>query len=269
LTGLMTDAQTPELVRRQAIAALGSLRSRGAITALLEAAATLPQPRLRRAVAEALATCERADPADVALAAERMLALADAESSRLTAGELLAARGALRHPGAAPLLRARLGRPSWNDRLAIGCVRGLGASGEAAAIDDVLPLLADRARSDALRQAACAAAARLGAEHLPARVRIRRALESQLADASAVVRAAAAKALGSLGDPAARSAITDQRGREIYGHIRRVQREALAALDRAAAATDTAAALTKRVDDLAKDNADLKRRLEALEKRLG
>ena len=267
LADLATADQQPELVRRQAIAALGAWRSLAAIAAL-QAAADLPQPRLRRAVAEALGRCALADPEIVAALAADLVQRADAEPSLLTAGEFLAARGALRHPGATALLRSRLGTLSWNDRLLIGAIRGLGASGEAAAIDETLPLLADRQRSGPVRQAAAAAAARLAAEHIPAQVRVRIALQRQLADPSASVRAVVAKALGSLGDPAARSALGEQRDREIYGHIRRVQREALHSLESKAALSETQAGLTRKIDQLTEENRDLKRRLDNVEKRL-
>ncbi len=268
LAALAAGDQQAELVRRQAIATLGAWRSSAAIAAL-QTAADLPQPRLRRAVAEALGRCALADPNIVAALADDLVRRADADPSRVTAGEFLAARGALRHPGATPLLRNRLGKPSWNDRLLIGAIRGLGASGEAAAIDDVLPLLTDTRRSDPVRQAGAAAAARLAAEHIPAQVRVRLALQRHVADPSASVRAAVAKALGSLGDPAARSVLAEQRGREIYGHIRRVQREALHSLESKAALNETQAGLTRKMELLTEENRELKRRLDSVEKRLG
>jgi HEAT repeat protein len=269
LSGIAMHRTQPELVRREAIKALGALRGEVALQALLGALEGLERPRLRRVAAEALAEFRHHHGATTpAMLAQRLVETADRETSLLTAGELFAARGAIQHPGASPALRARLGRASWNDRLAIGCLRGLGASGEAAAIDDVLPLFADRQRSDALRGAACLAAAQLGAEHLPARTRIRRALEVLLSDDSMALRATAAKALARLGDPAARAALATLREREPYGNVRRVLRESLHALDKAAANSDTHAALSKRVDELAKENADLKRRFEAIEKRL-
>lgn len=268
LSGLIADAQVPELVRDQAIVALGALGGEEALTALLGLAGTL-RPRLRRGVAAALGRFRsHQGRTTVAALAHSLVDLAAAETSLLTAGEFLAARGALEQPGATPALRPALTRPSWNDRLAIAALRGLAASGEAAAIDEVVPLTGDRRRKDPLRAAACAAAAKLGALHLPARPRIRRALELCLEDPSMAVRAAAAKALGSLGDPAGRAALAVAGEREPYGNVARVIREATAVLGKAAAATEAQAALAKRVDDLASENADLKRRLEALEKKL-
>lgn len=262
LRAVTTDGQ-PELVRLEAIAALGAVRGDAARAALLEIIATLTQPRLRRAVAGALGRFR-----DDALVANALIDLAGRESSLVTTGELFAARGATEHPGATPLLRAQLKRDSWNQRLRAACLRGLGASGEAPAIDDVLGMLADDAQPDAVLAAAAAAAAQLGARHLPARERVRRALERRVDAASIMVRSAAIRALGALGDPAGRGALGVRLEREPFGNVRRVLREALDQLGKAAAVITATADLAKRVDDLekAKKAADL--RLEALEKRL-
>ncbi len=257
----------PEVVRIEAIAALGRLRSPAAQDALLSAWPATPEPRLRRALAKALAQFR--GTAAVGALAERLVALADAEPSRLTAGELLAARGALEHPGATPLLRARLAQPSWNDRLRAAALRGLGDSGEPAALDEALALLADPAQVDAVRCAAAAAAGQLGARLLPARDRVRRALEARLDAPALHLRVAAARALGGLGDPAAAGAVAAQDGREVFGNVRRVLREVLDQLGKARAVITATAELAKRVDELDKQRKAQDLRLEALEKRLG
>lgn len=270
LAALIRDASVAELVRRESIAALGALRGEAAVQALLAVWSAVAEPRLRRALAKALGRFRRhtgsTTPGELA---DRLLALGDADASRLVAGECYAARGALEHPGAAPALRARMGKPSWNQRLRASCVRGLGDSGEAAAIDDVLPLLADRQEHDGVRQAACAAAAALGSRHLAARDRVRRAIEPLLDDAAMAVRAAAARALASLGDPAARGAIATRQEREIFGNIKRVLREADESLGKAAAAVTATAELQRKLDDVERKNGELEKRLAALEKRLG
>lgn len=267
LAVLAADTTVAELVRRQAISALGELRGEQALQALLDLWPRTPEPRLRRLLAKALGSFRR--QAGVAELADRLLVLGDADSSRLVAGECYAARGALEHPGAAPALRRRLTLPSWHQRLKAACVRGLGDSGEAAAIDDVLPLLADASEHDGVRQAACGAAASLGARHLLARERVRRALEPLLDDGAMHIRAAAARALASLGDPQARGALAAQQGREIFGNVKRVLREADATLSKAAAATTASAECQRKLDELERKHSDLERRLAALEKRLG
>lgn len=259
----VTGEGQPELVRLEAIAALGALRGDAARAALLELAGTLAQPRLRRAAAGALGRFR-----DDAQVAEALGNLAGREASLLTVGELLAARGATEHPGATPLLRAQLKRDSWNQRLRAACLRGLGASGEAPAIDDVLAMLADDAQPDGVLAAAAAAAAQLGARHLPARDRVRRALERRLDAASIMVRSAAIRALGALGDPAGRGALGARLEREPFGNVRRVLREALEQLGKASAVLTATAELAKRVDELEKAKKAGELRLEALEKRL-
>jgi aminopeptidase N len=252
----------PELVRVEAIAALGAARGNDARAALV-ALANTSAPRLRRAVAKALGAFR-----DDALVAERLEALATADTSQLTAGEFLAARGSLERPGATPVLRSWLKRDGWNQRLRAAVVRGLGASGEAAAIDDVLGVLADDGQLDVVLGAAAAAAAQLGARNLPARERVRRAIERRLEHPSLAVRSAAARALGTLGDAQARGAVGTALDREPFGNVRRVYREVLDQLGKAAAVTTATAELTKRLDDLEKAKKATDLRLENLEKRL-
>jgi len=252
----------PELVRSEAITALGALRGAEARAALLTLASS-PVPRLRRAVAKALGAFR-----DDAQVAESLEALAIAEASQLTAGEFLAARGVLERPGATPVLRAWLKRDSWNQRLRAAVLRGLGSCGEASAIDDVVGILADDNQVDAVLGAAAAAAGQLGARNLPARDRVRRALERRLEHPSLAVRSAVARALGTLGDAQARGALGIALDREPFGNVRRVYREVLEQLGKAAATTTATAELTKRLDDLEKAKKVTDLRLEALEKRL-
>lgn len=266
---LAAESGSPELVRQEALGALGALRGEDALQALFAAWPSL-RPRLKRIAAKALARFRHhAGATTPAVLAERLLALGDSDASRLVAGECFAARGAIEHPGATPALRSRLGRPSWNHRLRAAVVRGLGDSGEAAALDDVLPLLADPIEAEAVRQAACGAAAALGARHLTARDRVRRQLEPLLESPTLGVRVATARALATLADPSARSAVDARLAREPFGNVRRVLRESLDRLGKAAAALTATADLAKRVETLEGEKKKLEQRLEALEKRLG
>jgi len=269
LAALAADVHAPELVRQEAIVALGALRGEDALQAVLAAWPTL-RPRLKRVAAKALSRFRRHQGATTPAAlADRLLALGDADPSRLVAGECFAARGALDHPGAAPALRARLARPSWNHRLRAAVVRGLGESGEPAALDDVLPLLADPAEPDAVRQAAASAAAALGARHLIARDRVRRALEPLVEASSLTLRSTTARALATLADPAASGTLAARLAREPFGNVRRVLREALDQLAKAGAVLTATADLAKRVDALEAEKRKLELRLSAIEKRIG
>ena len=261
LVAAATDG--PDLVRRTAIAALGALDHPAARRALLDLAGSAVDPRLRRAAADALAV-RIPDATEAAAVAGRLIALADGESSPVTAGSLLAARGAVDHPGATADLRSRSQRPSWQDRLRLGCLRGLGASGEAAAADDLLRVLAS-ADPAPLRAAAADGLARLADRHPLLRSRVRQALGDRLADPLVPVRTAAAKALGRLADPADAAALRHAQGREVFGHAARTLREAVDACAAAGSAAAGQADLARRVADLEKDRDRLKARLDALE----
>ncbi len=253
----------PEVVREEAIDTLAAWRRHEPLIALYP---VLPE-RHRRLVAAALGRF-RGEKAASAIA-EQLVTWADISASGTTAGELLAARGALEVAGATPLLRARRTRPSWNHRLASGAVKGLGASGEPAALDEVLGVITDDAQPEQVLVAALGAAGALGARLVPARDRVRRLLEPHLRGATMAIRVAAARALGTLADPAARAALRAQRESEEFGNVRRVLREVLHVLDQAAATTTATAELSRRLDDLEKAKARLEARLDQVEKRLG
>ena len=59
------------------------------------------------------------------------------------------------------------------------------------------------------------------------------------------------------------------KGREIFGNVKRVLREADATLSKAAAVTTTSAELQRKLDEVERKHSDLERRLAALEKRVG
>jgi HEAT repeat protein len=97
---------------------------------------------------------------------------------------------------------------------------------------------------------------------------VRHALARRVDAPSIMVRSAAIRALATLGDPAGRSALATRLEREPFGNVRRVLREALEQLGKAAAVLTATAELAKRVDDLEKAKKAAELRLEALEKRL-
>ena len=256
-----------ELVREEAISALAAWLAGDDLLALYPAAA---HERHRRLIAAALGRCRGISQS--AAIATQVLAWAETSASGFTAGDLLAARGALEVAGATDGLRPFLVRPSWNHRLAAGALRGLGASTELAAVDVVLGILADREQPEALLTAALTAAGMLGARHLTEQPRIMRALEPYIDDrrlgTTMALRASAMRAGASLGTVTLRAAIAAQREREPFGNIRRVAREALHALDLLAATTTATALLTRRIDDLEGAKAKLESRLDAIERRL-
>lgn len=266
LARAVEDAGAPELVRQEALRALGARRDDDALAALLAATVLPLRPRLRRVLAEALTGFRRVG--DGAVLAARLLALGDGESSPVTAGAWFAARGAIEHPGAVPELRRRLERPSWNEHLRCGCVRGLGASGEAAAADELLPLLRDRHGPEPVRVEACAAAAALARRQPWARPRLRAALEDLLDHPLMHTRAAAARALGRLGEAGSAVVLAGRLEREPFGNLRRTMREALEAVRRSGDQLAKQEDLERRCAELEKARKDLEARLAAVEKHL-
>jgi hypothetical protein len=96
---------------------------------------------------------------------------------------------------------------------------------------------------------------------------VRRALERRLEHPSLAVHSATARALATLGDAQARGAVATALDREPFGNVRRIYREVLEQLGKAAAVTTATAELTKRIDDLEKARKATELRLDALEKR--
>ena len=263
LLRLLNARGVPRLVRERAAEALGSIRHARGRDGLLACYGGIESAGLRRCIADALAKFR----GDV-LVAEHLETLAGEEPSAVSVGSLLAARGAIRVPGAVPVLRRHMLRGSWNEQLRAGAVRGLGASGEAAAIDEVLPLIGSADEDVAVRAAAAGSAAALGVRHALARVRVREALIDAWDDAPFMLRAAIARALGALGDPAARGALGGFRQREIYGIITRIIRESEAKLAELNDARELSARLGERVDELESKLKQAESAIEQLNKRL-
>jgi len=249
LATVLGDASAPRLLRIRAAAALGAFGRADGAAVLLERYEQITEPAIRRAVAAALAQCHGTPEL-----AERLERLADADASTAVSGELLAARGALQVPGATPAIRSRMGRSSWGDRLQIAAARGLGASGEAAAADELFPLLNEQRHASHLAAAAAKALGELGRRLPLLRTRCRRALQRALSEGGFRLRHAAASALGRCGDCEALPALAAALARERFGIIARVVREAQ---------TDLREHARER-----RDHAELERRLDEAERRL-
>ncbi len=269
LAGPITEPTSPRLVRSSCIAALGEMHApaaRDRLLALLGSSRTVLTPRLRRMLARACGQ-QKGLAGNQALA-DALVAAADAEESLWTAGELLAARAALELRGATPLLRARLGRESWQDLHRVQVVRGLGLCGEAPAIDEIAMVLDQATASEQVLGAACEAAGLLGQRHVLARPRLRPALERFLEHGALALRGAAARALATLGDPAGMSALSSRLAREPFGNVARVLREAQEKLGRLQAQHASLGELMRRLDDGEAERKRLVARLEAVAKRL-
>jgi aminopeptidase N len=207
-------------VQGEIAAALGQIRSDGALAALVRALRS-PDPRVRRPVVRALG--EFRSPRLLPLFAR----LAREDESYFVAGEALRALGRSRDASVLPELARALGEAeSWNDTVRVGAVEGLGELGTPGA----LATLRGRTRyglPHPSRMAAIRTLATLGkGDTATLRVLLARTRDPYLR-----VQLAAIAALGRLGDD--RSLPRLQRLSEavdVDGRVRRLAGEALRAI---------------------------------------
>jgi aminopeptidase N len=198
-------------------AALGESRTPSARAALL-ANRDHPHPKVRRAVAEALGAFR--DP-EVAGA---LLDLLD-DRSYFVIAAAYRALGRTRDPRAFDALVAGTARSSWNDTLAAGAVRGLGALADARGCEVLLAACADD-RAEALRRVAIVALAELGSSVDEARAPAADAIDQALHDRSYLVRVAANAAAEKLADPRLLDTLDALAAAESDGRLRRDAAEA-------------------------------------------
>ena len=172
-------------------AALGKSRMPSA-RETLRANAAHAHPKVRRAVAEALGHWRDED------AAGALLAMRD-DRSYFVAAAALHALGKTRSPRAFDALVRGIATPSWNETIASGAVRGLGALADARALPVLLEALAPE-RLEPLRRAAVAALGHLGSQLDAVRTAAVDAIGDALRDRSYLVRVTAFTAAERLTD---------------------------------------------------------------------
>jgi aminopeptidase N len=175
----------------EAAAALGETRAPSARAALI-ANTTHANPKVRRAVAEALGAFREADAADA------LLALREDASYRVIA-QAYHALGRTRDPRAFEALRAGVERPSWNETIAVGALRGLGALADERARDILIAACAAD-HPEAMRRAAIVAFAELAVSVDAVRASAVEATLRALRDDSILVRVAANAAAEKIAD---------------------------------------------------------------------
>jgi aminopeptidase N len=247
-------------VRAAAARALGQIQGDEA-RAQLEAASVDPHPKVRRAVAQALAEfiadaqagrflsewAERGDPSIFVEAA-----------AALGVGQTRAA-------GAVALLPRLLTRDSYQDIIRTRALEGLGASAD----DRALPLLEAAYAPNAsfqVRRAALAGLVRI-AEGTPNARRARELLERGLGDRDFRVRMEAAQGLATIGDSKSIPALERAGRGELDGRAKRRLRQAVVEISERGGPAEQARKLGTEVERMRRELLDVRQRLEKLEQR--
>jgi aminopeptidase N len=245
-------------VRAAAARALGRTRREDALTHL-EGARTQPHPRVRRAVAAALGEF-RSQPRAAAILSEWA---SHPEPSVFVEAERAAALGRARVPDAVTRLLPWLGRDAFQDVLRTRAIEGLGATGDARAIE----VLREHWRTGAsfsARRAMVAALGELGRGTARARG-VREFLEDHFGDPDFRVRAEIGAQLARLGDREAIPALERALAAELDGRAKRRMRDALAELREGTGPAEQLARLHEEMDRFRRDTAQLRERLDTLE----
>lgn len=237
-------------VRAAAAQALGNIRTTDAFEAL-SLATGARHPKVRRAVAAALGAFKN----DASLKA--LARLAKNDRSVLVAAAACRALGETRRPQAFDLLTGLLGRPSWADVLDAGAISGLAQLRD----ERALAPLKEHTRYGAPNRARRAAIAAL--PMLSTNRKTRELLEDLLDDGDPYLRTMVAEALGEIGDPKSRPALTRQLGRDLDGRVRRRLREVLR--DLGGKGRREMSRLREALDELGRKHAELAGRFSKLE----
>jgi aminopeptidase N len=240
-------------VRAEAAAALGASRSTRAFLALRDARED-DHPKVRRAVVRALGEFHT-DEACAALAP-----MLRRDASYFVEAEAAHAIGKTRSRKAFALLERALEKPSFNEVIRGGALRGLAELGDERALPLLLAWTAYGKPSPA-REAAVEALGKLG--HLDRRVR--RRLVDLLDDKDFYVRRAAIGALRELRDTEAVEALERLASEDVDGRLKSEAAAAARAILEAAEKPAEVAALREDVERLRETTRSLRDRLERLE----
>jgi aminopeptidase N len=241
-----------------ALGEVGTTDARRALEAGLE---TLRDPRVRAKVAEALG----AFAGDLA-AGDTLADMLRGDRSPLVEAAAARALGRLRAPGARDALtQALVGRDSWNDVVRRGCLAGLGALFDPAALEPCLPWLAYGKDEQTRVAAARAIGALADAGGMTTRTRALEALVPLLQDPQLHARFGAIEALEAAGDPRALGPLSRAAETDVDGRARRMAREAMRAIRHGQDRATREGRLRKDVDTLREESRKLKDRLERLE----
>jgi aminopeptidase N len=227
----------------------------------LEAAIGDTHPKVRRAVAQALAEFSADAQAGRLLSdwAER------GDASVFVEAAAALGVGQTRAAGAVALLPRLLTRDSYQDIIRVRALEGLGASAD----DRAVPLLEAAyvpSASFQVRRAALAGLVRI-AEGTPNARRARELLERGLGDRDFRVRMEAAQGLATLGDSKSIPALERAGRAELDGRAKRRLRQAVVEISERGGPAEQARKLGNEVERMRRELLDVRQRLEKLEQR--
>ena len=233
--------------------ALSELRSPSARAALI-ANIGHAHPKVRRAVAEALGVFRTADAADA------LLSMRDDASYRVIA-QAYHALGRTRDPRALDALVAGVSRPSWNETIAVGALRGLGEIAQAGA-GETLAAACEPHNPETMRRVAVVAIANLASTVDAVRSIAIDAIERALHDDSHLVRIAANAAAETVADARLLPSLDALAASETDGRLRRDAAEAAIRIREARSKPAELAGLRDDVDKLRSAVAALRERID-------
>jgi aminopeptidase N len=253
LSRCLSDQKEAWMVRAKAAESLGKILGSDAEEALLLASAT-PDPKVRRAVASALARFRTP-------ATEAALTSLTEDPSYLVTAAAARALGESQSQRSAPLLKGLLKKSSWSEVVRSAAVSALADLGDEAHVPTLIewtkygkPLRARRTAISALSKAGEGK-------------KVRDHLSEMLNDRDPHVRSSVLSALGTLGDQKATGAIHTLLERELDGSVRTRARDVLTELKKSGLAGLKEA--QKENEKLSREMAELKARLVKLEQLSG
>jgi aminopeptidase N len=248
-------------VSAEAARALGSIRAGAALDELLTSV-SVPEPRVRRAIATALGEFREPRAAE---ALERIIQ--DGDASYYVEAGAAAAIGKTRQPGALAAIEHALGKNSQNEVIRSSAMSGLAELRDPKA----LPVVMEWTKYGKPQQVRAAATAALGrfAEFVPDvdKSDIVYRLTELLEDSWFRNQASAIDALKETKDPKAIPALQRTAERELDGRIIRMARDAVQKLRQGAEKGEDLKKLREEVDKLVDENRSLRDRLDKLEAR--
>jgi aminopeptidase N len=234
--------------------AVGTSRAPSARLTLLANVAH-PHPKVRRAVAHALGSFRDAEVASA------LLGLRD-DPSYFVVASALHALGRTRDSRAFDALVDGAATPSWNETIAAGAVRGLGALVDERALPLLTAALAPE-QPEPLRRAAVGAIAELGTSVDAARTRAVDAVDAALRDRMYLVRMAAFAAAEKLADARLLPSLDALAASEADGRLRRDAVEAAQRVREAQSKPAELAQLREDLDRLRAESQSLRERIDA------